>query len=85
MKLSILLMFINVCINDETFKSAAPLDVKMYIEDIQVYCRRALKGDKEALEKLGKDDISYPKPTSPQPVHWQQESSSLGLFKSSVT
>ena len=35
----------------------------MYIEDIQIYCRRALRGDKQALEQLGLDDASYPEPT----------------------
>ena len=37
--------------------------VKMYIEDIQVACRRVLKGDKKAEEELGLDTIEYDRPT----------------------
>ena len=42
------------------FKSAT---CKMYIEDIQVLCRRVLRGDKEASQRLGLNDLQYPEPT----------------------
>ena len=35
----------------------------MYIEDIQVACRRVLKGNKKAEEELGLDTIEYDRPT----------------------
>lgn len=35
----------------------------MYVEDIIAASRRVLDGDSEALQELGLDSISYPKPT----------------------
>ena len=46
-------------------KSAAFLTFKicnMFIEDIQEYCRRALRGDEAALQQLGLANLSYPQP-----------------------
>jgi len=34
----------------------------MYIKDIQEACRRVLNGEEDALEELGLDNVTYPRP-----------------------
>ena len=51
-----------ICISHQNLKSAASsvhLKVSMYIEDIQVACRKVLNGDQNALKVLGLDKLSY--------------------------
>ena len=53
-----------ICISHKNLKSAASsvhLKVSMYIEDIQVACRKVLNGDQNAVKLLGLDKLSYPR------------------------
>ena len=59
-------MFVNLGMYDQTLNLQVPHHTSyssMYIEDIQVACRKVLKGDKDAIKDLGLDNISYSRAT----------------------